>query len=133
MKKERLLMALCSIPTGEPSTPPLLSGSFWILLMLCNLFQKKGSPLTMPAVNVSLSISRKRKQTAKPTIPYWSSSFLFLNILMASTIPDVLMALLACLLPIKLNCYTGSKIKLLLSYFLHSSVYFFDYGPHFIN
>ena len=41
--------------------------------------------------------------------------FLFLNILMASTIPDVLMALLACLLP--------------LSYFLHFSVYFFDYDP----
>ena len=121
-------MGLCSIPTVKPSTPPLLSGGFWILLMLCNLFQKKVSPLTTPAVNVSFSISRKGKQTTKPTIPYRSSSFLFLNILMASTIPDVLMALLACLLPIRLNCYTGSKTKLPLSYFLHSYVYFFDYG-----
>ncbi len=74
-------------------------------------------------------IIQDQKQTAKPTIPYRSSSFLFLNILMVSTIPDVLMALLACLFPIRLNCYTGSKTKLTLSYFLHSSVYFFDYGP----
>ena len=44
-------------------------------------------------------------------------------------IPNVYMAPLACLLPIRLNFSIGSKPKLPLSYFPHSSVYCFNDGP----
>ena len=123
------LLGLCSILTGEVSILPLPSGSFWILWTLCNPFLKRAFLLTMPAVNVSLSILRKKKQTAEPTILYRSSSSLFLNILRASTIPDALMAHLACLLLIRLNFCSPSMPRLCLTYFSHSSVHFFDYGP----
>ena len=124
------LPGLYSILTGGVSILPLPSGSFWILWTLCNPFLKRAFLLTMPAANVSLSILRKKKQTAEPTILYRSSSSLFLNILRASTIPDALTAHLACLLLIRLNFCSPSMPRLRLTYFSHSSVHFFDYGPN---
>ena len=123
------LPGLCSILTGGVSILPLPSGSFWILWTLCNPFLKRAFLLTMPAANVSLSILRKKKQTAEPTILYRSFSSLFLNISRASTIPDALTAHLACLLLIRLNFCSPSMPRLRLTYFSHSSVHFFDYGP----
>ena len=62
-------------------------------------FSKKGVPFNNTCCECFLSILKKKKQTAEPTILYRSFSALFLNILRASTIPDALMAPLACLLP----------------------------------
>ena len=86
-KNETLLMVLCSILTEEASIQPLHSGSFWIPLMLYSLFPKKAIPLTMPAVNASSSILRKKKQTVNATILYKNFNSLFLNILKGTTIP----------------------------------------------
>ena len=78
-KNGRPLTALCFTPTGEPSIPPSHSGSFWILWMLCSLFQRKAIRLTMPAVNAFSNIWRKKKQTANVTVPCRSCSFLYLS------------------------------------------------------
>lgn len=115
MKNETLPMGLCSILIGEPSILPLHFDSFWIHLILCSLFQKKDILLTMPAVNVSLNISKEKRQTANVTILCKSCSFLYLNTSKDTIIPEDHMALLICLPRMKQRTYTGSRIPSLLS------------------
>lgn len=64
MKNEILRMDLCFIPTEVSSILPSHSGSFSILLMLCSRFLRKVILLTMLAVNVFSSTSKKKKQIA---------------------------------------------------------------------
>ena len=131
MKSETLFMDLCSILIGEPNILPLHFGSFWILLILCSPFQKKDIHSTMPAVNVSLNISKKKKQIANVTIPCKSYSFLYLNTSKDIIIPKDLMALLICLLQMKQRTYTGSRIPNLLSKtFILFCVYLLDYSSY---
>ena len=64
--------------------------AFWQLLDSLNVvqsFSKKAIPLTMPAVNASSSILRKKKQTVNATILYKNFNSLFLNLLKGTTIP----------------------------------------------
>ena len=93
-------------------------------------FSKAGFPFDNACCECFFKYLKKEETTAEPTILYRSSSSLFLNILRASTIPDVLMAHLACLLLIRLNFCSPSMPRLRLTYFSHSSVHFFDYGPY---
>ena len=65
--------------------------------------------LTMPVVNVSLNISKKRKQTASVIIHWRNSSYLFLNILKDTTTQNVHITLLIRLLQMKLRIYIGSR------------------------
>lgn len=74
----------------------------------------------LSATNISLSISRKKKQIVEPAILYRISISLFLNILRAFTIPDTLIDLLKSLSLMKLNYYTGNRPNLVLNYFLFS-------------
>ena len=59
-----LRMGLCFIQIGVRSILPLHSDSSPTLLMLCSLFLRKVILLTMLAVNVFSSTSKKKKQIA---------------------------------------------------------------------
>ena len=84
-KNEMLRMGLCFILIEAHSILPSPSGSFSTLLMLCSLFLRKVILLTMLAVNVFSSISKKKKQIANVIVRLWSFSYLFLNILKGIT------------------------------------------------
>ena len=78
------------------STQPFHSGSYWILLMLYNHFQRKVIFSIMPAVNISSNISKRKKPIVESTTPCRNCNYPCLSILKDSTIPKDHMALLEC-------------------------------------
>ena len=105
-------------------------GGFSTLLMLCSLFLRKVILLTMLAVNVFSSISKKKKQIANVIVRLRSFSYLFLNILKGITTQKDRTERLICLRQMKQKLYIGSRQNSLLPlkklYFF--CVYLLDYS-----
>ena len=93
---------------------PSPSGGFSTLLMLCSLFLRKVILLTMLAVNVFSSISKKKKQIANVIVRLRSFSYLFLNILKGITTQKDRTERLICLRQMKQKLYIGSRQNSLL-------------------
>ena len=109
-----LRMGLCFILIEAHSILPSPSGGFSTLLMLCSLFLRKVILLTMPAVNVFSSISKKKKQIANVIVRLRSFSYLFLNILKGITTQKDRTERLICLRQMKQKLYIGSRQNSLL-------------------
>lgn len=110
--------------------PP--SGNFWILSMLCSLFQRKAIPLSTPAVNAFSNTSKKNKQTANAILPSRNCSFLYWSIWKDTTIRKDHTSLLACLPPAKQRLCTGNRmLRFLLDNFILFCVYLLDFSPPF--
>ena len=109
-----LRMGLCFILIEAHSILPSPSGGFSTLLMLCSLFLRKVILLTMLAVNVFSSISKKKKQIANVIVRLRSFSYLFLNILKGITTQKDRTERLICLRQMKQKLYIGSRQNSLL-------------------
>ena len=108
-RNEMLRMGLCFILIEAHSILPSPSGGFSTLLMLCSLFLRKVILLTMLAVNVFSSISKKKKQIANVIVRLRSFSYLFLNILKGITTQKDRTERLICLRQMKQKLYIGSR------------------------
>ena len=113
-RNEMLRMGLCFILIEAHSILPSPSGGFSTLLMLCSLFLRKVILLTMLAVNVFSSISKKKKQIANVIVRLRSFSYLFLNILKGITTQKDRSERLICLRQMKQKLYIGSRQNSLL-------------------
>lgn len=96
MTKETSLPDLCFILIEDLSILPFPFGSFWILLMICNHFQRKDILLIMLALNVSSNISKRKKQIENLITLYRNYSYPSSNILKDTTAQEDHMALLEC-------------------------------------
>lgn len=132
MKNATIPKDLCFILIGDHSTQPFHSGSYWILLMLCSHFQRKGILSIMPAVNVSSNISKRKKPIVEPITPCRNYSYPYLSILKDSTTPKDHMALLECLHLTKKKNSSGIRSNTSFQKdFSNICVYLLDYGSFF--
>ena len=122
---------LCFILIEDHNTQPLHSGSYWILLMLYNPFQRKGILSIMPAVNVSSNISKRKKLIVEPITPCRNCNYPCLSTLKDSTTPKDHMALLECYHLTRRKNSSGIRSDTSFQkVFSNNCVYLLDYGPY---
>jgi len=117
-------------PIAVPSIMLSLSGSFWIPLVLYSPSPKRSILLTMPVVNVSSNILRRKKVTEEHITLLRNYRFMYFNMSKVSkTLRDLIFLWVFWLLTKGKTILGESFVIPLLIYFIQFRVHLPDYCP----